>query len=844
MRSFVKSLLCSVLLGFSISMPAQNLPALQKDGSVTMGELENGISYYLVTNTTMKGVADFALVRKGSADTLAARKELASLPHFNKTIPYKFLSRKGIGCRPEGYISYGEGVTVFRFDDVPMYDAAASDTTLLMLFDLIASQPCRHAVVISGDINTGAIMEKMKVFSLMVPSRNPSYEPPQYAWTPTESTKWEFEPSRTASVEVDFRSPRTPAAQMNTIQPFISELFSIELGAVVKNRLRGNLVSRDIQPYTIDARYVGSADTAGDEHFIVRMETPESQLIPASMALSSTLASLGKQGVGSDEYLTVRADALGSLSKAQSNDEMVRRCISAYLYGSDLATSATKAKFFISKNMSLDSELKLFNDYSSAILSDTENATVKWTGRLDEYEDWVYQMMFKSTWNAVSMLDKPAAEWKLNHRDTSSFGANKGKSKLKSTYTDPVSGGEVWSFSNEMRVIYKKMATGGRFSFSMMVKGGFSNARNLPRGEGAFFSDMLFLEEIAGLPGDDFRKLLKINDVDINANVNLLDTRITGTAPSNKYQLVIKALLSIANDRAPDNQAFDSYCKIERSLLKPAVLDSLLYPGFDHSEIKTPSGLTPTTLTDAETFFYKEFLRCSDGVILLVGELPAAEVQKYLAKTIGGFRVSKSVSVKQPVSYKIRKGASTYTEDGEPVSISVGMAAALPFTTENYMASRIAALALKRRLSGAMAEQGYSVSVSQRSVTFPQEAVELIVNLVPAPESGLPIGVQGGSSHPEETNLAVRKIIDDVFSTPVNTAELASCKAFLANEYSIHIADPSNYSDAVMMRYSAGKDVLSMYNERINNVTLDNVMAIFGALSEGMRVEYVIRPGE
>ena len=90
MRSLIfKSVLCFALFGFSIMMPAQNLPVLQKDGSVTTGNLTNGISYYLLTNPSMKGVADFALVRKGVSDTLSARKELSSLPHFNKTIPYK-----------------------------------------------------------------------------------------------------------------------------------------------------------------------------------------------------------------------------------------------------------------------------------------------------------------------------------------------------------------------------------------------------------------------------------------------------------------------------------------------------------------------------------------------------------------------------------------------------------------------------------------------------------------------------------------------------------------------------------------------------------------------------------
>lgn len=83
MRCFIKSILCFALLGFSIMMPAQNLPVLQKDGAVTTGSLANGISYYLVTNPSMKGVADFALVRKARATLY--RRERNSHPSLTST---------------------------------------------------------------------------------------------------------------------------------------------------------------------------------------------------------------------------------------------------------------------------------------------------------------------------------------------------------------------------------------------------------------------------------------------------------------------------------------------------------------------------------------------------------------------------------------------------------------------------------------------------------------------------------------------------------------------------------------------------------------------------------------
>ena len=230
-----------------------------------------------------------------------------------------------------------------------MFDVAAADTTLLMLFDIIATQPRPHAVIVSGDIKPAEIIEKMKVFSLMVPSRVTSYENKAYSWTPTTETLWSFTPSEVSSVEVAFRSPRTPANQMNTIQPFVSKLFSMELADVLRNRLSESLFSRGIPVSGMSLDYSGSADSSGDERFIVKLEMPEEQLIPATMALSSTLAEIGSKGIGEDEYKTVREDALRILSGAGSNDDMVRQCISNYLFGSDLSLSATKAKYFSSR---------------------------------------------------------------------------------------------------------------------------------------------------------------------------------------------------------------------------------------------------------------------------------------------------------------------------------------------------------------------------------------------------------------------------------------------------------------------------------------------------------------
>ena len=829
----------------SIMMPAQKLPGLPKDNAITTGSLPNGISYYLVTNSAMKGVADFALVRKGLSDTLAARKELSALPHFNKTAPYSFLARKGIGCGPEGYISYTGKSTLFRFGNVPVFDRAASDTTLLLLFDLIISQPYPHAIVIAGDINSGMIQERMKVLSMMVPARNPEKVDDSYAWKPSEgveyAVEYAFDSPAVSSVALDFRAQRTPRDQMNTIQPFISRLFADELKQIVRNRLEESFLSRDLAVSDLTLDYTGSAETSGDEHFRVRAETAGGGLIPATLSMASTLSELGSKGVGLPEFSTARAATLAAFRRPEDNAALVDRCVAAYLYNADLATNLTKTQFLSARNMSASVELPLFNAYIAALLDGARNLAVSWTGGTDEYDGWIFPVAFRSTWNGVSMLQKPLSDWKVGERDTLGLWSGRNKAKLKNTAPEPVSGGQLWTFSNGMKVIYKRLPSKGRFTYGLMVKGGYASVKDLSAGEGAFFSDMLSLYDVAGLSGKNFQRMLKVNGVDLQGRVSVSDLRIQGSAPSSRFGLVLKALLSLANDRSLNPAAFDAYRKRELARLQTDFLDKLMYPDYAYSDRKSPAGLTPQTLVHADGYFSNQFMRMNDGVFVIMGDLPEATLQKTLSRHLGGFRVSRSTVNRPSLSYKLHQGKTTYSFDGSPTDIRIAMAAPLPFTTENYMAFKIAGMALYRSLSGILAVSGFSVSLSDRFNLYPQESGELIFTCSPAPEEGLPQGVKGGARQPMQALLAAREALDAALSRPISKEEMSACQALLSNEYANSLAVPENYLDAVLLRYSNGKDVLTDYAGRIRSVNADRVKEVFSALSDGLRIEYVVK---
>ena len=204
------------------SLGAQSLPSLPAASGVVTGTLPNGISYYLVSNPSLKGHADFALVQKGPVREDVARTALADLPHFQSGTPYQFLAKLGVGYDKFGYIRSTEASTTYFFHDVPVSQAALRDTTLLLLFDISETCPYEQAIVVSGDIDKNVVRERMSVFSMMVTQRERVPEPPALEWTPSEAPVFRFvqtSPREEATLTVRYSSPRTPREAMNTAQP-------------------------------------------------------------------------------------------------------------------------------------------------------------------------------------------------------------------------------------------------------------------------------------------------------------------------------------------------------------------------------------------------------------------------------------------------------------------------------------------------------------------------------------------------------------------------------------------------------------------------------------------------
>jgi hypothetical protein len=628
---------------------------------------------------------------------------------------------------------------------------------------------------------------------------------------------------------------------MATLQPFMSELFCRELGYILQNRLKASFIQRSVPVSSIDVSYVGSTGTLGDEHFTVRVCAGEDRMIQVSMAVASVLSETSRRCVGLEEYQTARDVVYRQFLKPQTNESLVEMCISSSMTGSDLALTPTKVKFFSSKTMNTSSEHALFCNYVSALLGDTGCVSVKWTGSEEDYDEWTNTIAFSSVWKTVSMLDEPTIKWKVTARDSVNLRPDRNKTKFKGASPDAISKGEIWSFANGVKVGYKKdQGEKGRFNYSLMVKGGYGATKGLKSGEGAFFSDIMSLSNFGFMLGPDFEKLLMINGIDMQFCVSAADVRIQGSAPSGKLQMVLKAMLMVTNQLSVSKASFDAYKAFELAGLKTDKLDSLMYPDNLYSKKKSPKGLTDHTFDSAVSCFTDEFIKINDGILVLVGDLPYDQTQKILSGYLGGFRVSRTIANKPIVSYKLKSGTTTLVEDGDSPLIRIGLAADEKYTPETSVAFKIAVKALQTRLSGAMSDLGYCVTSESSHGLYPLESVDVRFTFEPAPFAGMPCGAEE-KRNSTDALLQARKALLSALSQPLSAGELQSYRTTVANEYASFIADKSGFVDAVLMRYTYGKDVISGFSNKINAVSAESVKAVMEALAGGMRVEYVIR---
>ena len=824
------------LLFFSRIVPAQSLqlPSLPVDSRIQRGTLGSGVTYYMVTDPSVKGYADVAIVQRDEPLSTAKREGLES----------SFFGRMAIAPGPEGFLTDVDGSTVYRFNRVPFYRPEVLDSTLLYSFALVAKSKAQQAVIVSGDIDAPELKKKMDIFSMMVPRMlvKESHKP-DYVWEPSPAPSVQFYPGDRARISVSYFGARTPFAYMNTAQALVTDLFGAEFQVLLRHRLERDLREAGI-PYT-DMRFdvLRSEDYGGDERYSVSIQVARDQLHDAMRVLSSTLAQMDAFGVKTDEFMEAKQVLMPRIhekaASAPESGELVSRCIAHFLYGANLAPYSETVRLFSRKNLPDSTETRLFNNFSSALLEQLSNLNLEYTQAPDTLDKDDELFYYNLSYLYGSVIDS-GNDYSWQGSDTLGFNVTCPKVRIKSEKKESVSGGTLWTFTNGMRVVYKEVPGNRIFHYALQLNGGLAQIDDLQEGEGGYAGDFLSLYDVGGRRAAHFRDILEANGIRMDTKVDLHNLTIEGAAPSTQFVLLLKVLLALSNNRVPNSAEFEMY-RLQEQLRTPereALLREQLAPGYTYTTDKNPQALSPDSWKKFDAYYANRFCRMNDGVLILSGDLGTEMVKKMLCRYLGGFRVLKGTIPRKPVEYSPRSGSVSLQGEGPDKGIHILMDAGYAFTADHYYTAQVGVEALQRFLAQGMAGYGFSCEVHLSQMAQPQERFQLWIHCTPAPLAGLPADVAEVSASRALT--AIRAAIREAASKSVEAKDLSLWKNKLSGEYKDRMASPSGFVSTQLYRYALNKDLTSRYQENIQAVTAEKVKEFLATLADGGRVECIV----
>ena len=850
-----------------LTSAAQELPLMPADPAVQTGSLPNGMSYYLVTNPTTDGTADFALVqRTGTSDAGelaldAAKDALTSLPRLRNISTQSFLASHGVAPGKDGFVKVSENATLYHFDNVLLAEDAI-DSVLLVIMDIADRitansgpewklyAPADQAVVVSGDIDAASIASKLKMLSYMTPFVEPQ-ERETTEWRDKDSAEFRITRDATGdfvTISASWTSARTPKQYMNTVQPVIYSMFMNELGLLAKDRLYQMLQYQNIPVASVSYDHVSSVRSFGDESFTVRLTVSPEHQAQAVEALARTMSSLDKGTAAAHELAAVKRRYLSQLEKSagrliKSNTEYVEQCAFAFLYNAPLTTAVDVYKFLKYRDLSVEAELNLFNNIAAALLDGQKNLTVACAAPVGfDISEGDLRSQFSAAWSAdyepfickapIDSMPLPPAGLPL---------------KLKSTKRDPVSGGTVWTFANGFKVVYRRQETGRRMHYALALNGGYGNIKVLTEGEGAYVADYLRLNRVSGMSAGELRLALEEKGIEHKIEVNLSNTVILGSAHEADMDLLMRLLLASVNEREYDQAAFEYYkscLEVEKEFVKGSIqervieIEKMMCPGYEYSSHKYSGQLSDDFQTKVEEFWKYQAGKTNDGVLVLVGNIEETKLRKLIQNYIGGFAVTDRAYPRTNVAYQPISGSVTHNMKGDGNSIDMVLSARQPLTVENYMASEIAAGVLKQMISEAISGTGMYLRLAHNCRIYPQERFNVMISVVEADPDGFARDAQ--MSGIDDVTKILRNVLEELPETEISEDVVQKYKTVLKGHLALKMKDPHYWVQAIVKRHLDGKDFTTSYESKIDAVTPAKVKAVLAPLSNTSRVEYII----
>ncbi len=851
----------------------QNPDKLPLDPLVKTGSLDNGIRYYIVNNKNSKGFVDIALVQNtGYKDEsknnigesiISSRGALSDLPRFMLNSPFSFLKRKSIFPTDNGYVSVSENATIYRFKDIVVAkNNEALDSSLLMIFDIIANSTRlgkrystqNQAIIIVGDVDPKAVLNKMDMLALFVVNSYDRNKVIPYTWKEQKKKKIVFKERYSDSlttISIEYRSQRTPRSLMNTVQYLVSSKFAREFLCLLENRVSLSLHKHNIPYYSLKSDYIASAHSLSDEKLVLNLSLSRRDRDKAISILSSVLSELNYYAASMDDYNDVRQqlriNSTAELNSfAKTNSVYMDRCISSFLSNSPLSSELYNYSYFNNRKIDRKKELSLFNTYISSLIDKDRNLSIYIDDSPSDTLKTRLLELFDKSWELAKEKPNIYPSYEYIASILSKYSK---KARLKYSNIEPMTGADMWIFSNGITVIYKKVDdVANSFNYSLLLRTGLAQATDMSNEYRPYLNDLLKFSSIGDLDNYTFRKLLESNTIDMNVKASLTDFTIYGSAQNDKIEVLLNTLIALANDRNIAKRDFEYYrdsekqqiqALMESSYARELQLDSILRPNISYSKYKRAVKLSYDFIRKSNQFYENIFSKINDGVFIITGNIDKEELKTILSRTLGAFRTEYSSSFRAKMRDDDISGKKILYNMGNKASLDLLFYTSINYTSENYMYLTLASMCLKDAIMQEVTQQGWTGYYSSDFSMFPSESFTLKLFLQAINVDGIPASMQV-EANPRKLVKIINNRLAKMSIKAVDEQSFEKYRAILSNSLDRDMTKTKSLHTYLSLRYSYGKDLITNYKERLASLSCSKLNQIISDIINSTLIENVI----
>ncbi len=829
-----KALITAIAVLAGTFLYAQNGP--KEDERIAFGTFHNGLHYYAVQNNVETGFADFALVcRRRDEKDLNPANLLSGKGRIRQRSFQKFLSDNSVAPDKSGYAHLTDDCMALHFSSVMLNRSPKLvDSLFLALFDAaerLAGQgvPLSElAIMVSGDLDRTATIEKMKIFSLMIQDNSDSCRPTEalpYGTPDSEIVVEDNGKYLKISGRFPFRAVQDGSG--NTAKYAVLNQLASTLGAVAVDLTKRSL-DIDSVPYTdaafsLGKRKYGETDVWNilEIHFCTVPQVKDA----AVKAFARALSSLPKMNYPELRIASRRYYYGNSVNAAaMTNDELIHLCRDAFVYGSPLVCDSALRRFCRSREVADSLGLNIMQDFAAAVVKAPSDSAARsaWTASMPVYRP------------DIRALDKLP-------------GLPEKKSRVR-TSKEKLTDGTLFTAPNGFRVYYKRVPGAEKVHWGLSIGRGYSLVEGLEPGQAAFLSDMLPLFSVCGIPADDLQDLMNFKGITCQTKVNLYSTYMGGVVSHRSLTLLMQLLAGYFSNIRPDAEAILDYTRnmaAESAVYKTgrnmrlAAIDSLLCNGNPYTEVKMYDNFDTGLIFKADTLFRKVFEKADDAFIVISGDLETEKVKKMLESTIGMFHTTGEISRRRRVMFQPSAGWNTAYRHGKDTGVEILMSTALPMTAENMCAAVLTTALLKEKVREAIVGTGYAADVAYSFTQYPRERFSVSISVNKISPQGYDLSQSMVISElelVEKLRNALQIAEDDVFGDAV----VETYKKLINNTNDLAQQNPVYWMETIVRRYTDGRDLRTKIIEKMKAVSKEKIIRTMDALTAGSRIELIV----